>query len=53
MNVHKNARLAVHSRAVLVRRGLSEGQSPQFGVFRLVGDDVDEAGCALGPGPPS
>ena len=29
MNVHKNARLTVHSRAELVRRVLSEGQSPK------------------------
>jgi len=29
MNVHKNARLTVHSRAGMVRRVLSEGQSPK------------------------
>jgi transposase InsO family protein len=29
MNVHKNARLTAHSRAALVRRVLSEGQSPK------------------------
>jgi transposase InsO family protein len=29
MNVHKNARLTVHSRGELVRRVLSEGQSPK------------------------
>jgi len=39
MNVHKNARTTVHSRAELVRRVLSEGQSPKavataFGVDR-------------------
>lgn len=37
MNIHKNARLTVRSRAALVRRVLSEGQSrkavaPAFGV---------------------
>ena len=31
MSVHKNDRLAVHSRAVLVRRVLSEGQTPLAG----------------------
>jgi transposase InsO family protein len=29
MNVHKNARLTVHSRAVMVRRVVIEGQSPK------------------------
>ena len=29
MNIHKNARLTVHSRAALVRRVLREGQSPK------------------------
>ena len=29
MNVHKNARLTLHSRAELVRRVLEEGQSPK------------------------
>ena len=29
MNVHKNARLTAHSRAVLARRILVQGQSPK------------------------
>ena len=39
MNVHKNARLTVHSRAELVRRVLSEGQSPKA-VATAFGVDV-------------